>query len=110
MYKMAKSTNLEVDRRIHECVKLLSSAKANSYIRRYAAEEWWASERQADRYLARARDIIRADYSLERSEFMASRIALLDKITEASIKAGQHSNAIGALRLQAELTRLLDGK
>lgn len=103
-----KATNIEIDRRIHEIVKLISSAKTNSYIRRYAAEEWGASERQAERYLARARDIIRADYTIERSEFMASRIALLDKIAEASIKQGQHSNAVGALRLQAELTRLLD--
>ncbi len=103
-----KATNIEIDRRIHEIVKLISSAKTNSYICRYAAEEWGASQRQAERYLARARDIIRADYTIERSEFMASRIALLDKIAEASIKQGQHSNAVGALRLQAELCRLLD--
>lgn len=67
-----------------------------------------ASERQADRYLAKAREIIKDDYSIERSEFLASRIALLDKIAESSIREKQHSNAVGALRLQAELTRLLD--
>ncbi|KZR93102.1 hypothetical protein MITS9509_00979 [Synechococcus sp. MIT S9509] len=103
-----KATKAEVDRRIHEIVKLLCSAKTNSYIRRYAAEEWGSSERQADRYLVRAREIIQADYSIERHEFMASRIALLDKIAEKSIAQGQHSNAVGAIRLQAELTRLLD--
>ena len=103
-----KATNIEIDRRVHEIVMLLSSAKTNSYIRRYAAEEWGASERQADRYLQRARDIIRADYSIERHEFMASRLALLDKVAEASIRQGQHSNAVGAIRLQSELCRLLD--
>ena len=103
-----KSDKAEIDRRIHTVVKLLSSAKTNSYIRRYAAEEWGASERQTDRYLARAREIIRADYSIERPDFLSSRLALLDKIIDASINSKQHSNAVGALKLQAQLTRLLD--
>ena len=105
---MAKSTKAEVNRRVHEVVKLICAAKTNSHIRQYAADEWGSSERQADRYLAQAREIIKADYSIERSEFLASRIALLDKIAEKSIAQGQNSNAVGALRLQAELTRLLD--
>lgn len=103
-----KATNIEIDRRIHEIVKLLSSAKTNSYICRYAAEEWGSSQRQAERYLARAREIVKADYSVERSDFLSSRLALLDKVIQKSIETGQHSNAVGALRLQAELTRMLD--
>ena len=104
-----KSTHAEVDRRVHIVVKLLSSAKTNSYIRRYAAEEWGSSERQADRYLARALEIIKADYSVDRAEFLGTRLALLDEIIEASIRCKQHSNAVGALKLQAQLTRLLEG-
>ena len=103
-----KSSKHEVDRRVHEIVKLISSAKTTSYICRFASEEWGVDRRTSERYLARARDIIRADYSIERNEFMASRIALLDKIAERSIESGQHSNAVGAIRLQSELTRLLD--
>ena len=38
-----------------------------------------------------------------------TRLALLDEIIEASIRCKQHSNAVGALKLQAQLTRLLDG-
>ena len=94
--------------RIHTVVKLLSSAKTNSYSRRYSAVEWGASERQADRDLARARDIIRADYSVERPDFLGSGLALLGEIIEARIRCKQHSNAIGALKLQAQLTRLVD--
>lgn len=104
-----KSTNAEVDRRIHTVVKLLSSAKTNSYICRYAQEEWGVSLSQAERYLRKARDIIRADYSVERSDFLGSRLALLDEIIQASIRCKQHSNAVGALKLQAQLTRLLEG-
>ena len=104
-----KSDSAEIDRRVHTIVKLLSSAKTSSYIRRFAKEEWGVSESQADRYLARARDIIRADYSVDRSDFLRSRLALLDENIEASISTKQHSNAVGALKLQAQLTRLLEG-
>ena len=103
-----KSDRAEIDRRVHTVVKLLSSAKTSSYICRYAADEWGVSQRTAERYLIKAREIIRADYSVERSDFLGSRLALLDEIIEASIKCKQHSNAVGALKLQAQLTRLLE--
>ena len=104
-----KSDRAEIDRRVHTIVKLLSSAKTNSYIFRYAADEWGVTSRTAERYLAEARQIIRADYSVERSDFLGSRLALLDEIIEQSIRCKQHSNAVGALKLQAQLTRLMQG-
>ena len=104
-----KSDKAEVDRRIHAVVKLLSSAKTNSYILRFCSEEWGVTNRQAQTYLQRAREIIKADYSMERSDFLGTRLALLDEIIEASIRGKQHSNAVGALKLQAQLNRLLGG-
>ena len=104
-----KSDAAEIDRRIHTVVKLLSSAKTSSYVCRYASEEWGVDKRTAERYMAKAREIIRADYSIERHDFLDSRLALLDEIIESSIRTKQHSNAVGALKLQAQLTRLLDG-
>ena len=104
-----KSDAAEIDRRIHTVVKLLSSAKTSSYVMRYCAEEWGVHKRQAETYLQRARGIIRADYSVDRSDFLGSRLALLDEVIEASIRSKQHSNAVGALKLQAQLTRLLEG-
>ena len=104
-----KSTHAEIDRRVHTVVKLLASAKTNSYILRFCAEQYGVTSRQAETYLKRARDIIRADYSVERHDFLGSRLALLDQIIEASIRCKQHSNAVGALKLQAQLTRLLEG-
>ena len=104
-----KSDKAEIDRRIHAVVKLLSSAKTSSYVCRYARDEWGVSQATAERYMKRAREIIRADYSVERSDFLGTRLALLDEIIEASIRCEQHSNAVGALKLQAQLARLLEG-
>ena len=39
----------------------------------------------------------KADYSVERSDFPGTRLALLDEIIEASIRCKQHSNAVGTL-------------
>ena len=103
-----KASKHEVDRRVHEISLMISAGKTTSYVCRHAKEEWGVSVGQAERYLARAREIIRADYSVERSDFLGSRLALLDKVIQKSIESGQHSNAVGALRLQAELTRMLD--
>lgn len=105
---MKKANSAEIDRRVHEVVRLITSAKPTSYILRFCAEEWGVKTRQAETYLKRAREIIKSDYSVERSEFMASRMALLDKIIDASVRDGQHSNAIGAAKLQCQLARLLE--
>ena len=104
-----KSDKAEIDRWIHAVVKLLSSAKTNSYILRFCTEEWGVQKRQAETYLQRAREIIKADYSVERSDCLGTRLALLDEIIEDSNRCKQHSNAVGALKLQAQLTRLLEG-
>ena len=107
-----KSDKAEIDRRIHTVVKLLSSAKTTSYVCQYASDEWGVDRRTAERYLAKAREIIRADYSVERSDFLGSLLALLallNEIIEASIRCKQYSNAVRALKLQAQLTRLLEG-
>ena len=103
-----KSDAEEVDRRIHIVVKLLSSAKTSSYILRFCAEEWGVQKRQAETHLQRAREIIKADYSVERSDFLGTHLALLEEIIEASIRCKQNNNAIGALKLQAHLTGLLE--
>lgn len=99
----------EIDRRVHTVVRLLSSAKTNSYILRFCAEEWGVRKRQAETYLQRAREIIKKDYSVERSDFLGTLLALLNEIIEASIRSKQHSNAVGALKLQAQLKRLIEG-
>ena len=104
-----KSDKAEIDRRVHTVVKLLSSAKTNSYILHFCSEEWGVTNRQAQTYLQRAREIIKADYSMERSDFLGTRLAMLNEIIKSSIFYKQHRNAVGALKLQAQLTRLPEG-
>ena len=105
-----KSDAAEVERRIQHVVRMLSVATPAHEICSYGKETWGVSECQARRYIARARQVIREEYSVERSDFLGRQMAVLDKVIKASIDSGQHSNAVGALRLQAELTQLLGGR
>ena len=45
---------------------------------------------------------------MERYDFLGTRLAILHEIIKASICCKQHSNAVGELKLQAQLTRLLE--
>ena len=107
MFVAKKSAKHEIDHRIDVIARMIVDAATTSQIIRYCAVEWGVGQRQAETYLARAREIVRQDYSQERSDFLASRLGILDRVIQASIKSGQHSNAIGATRLQAELAQLL---
>ena len=48
---------------------------------------------QPGRSEAKTREIIKADKSAERSDFLSNRLALLDTIIQDSIDSKQHSNA-----------------
>ena len=74
-----------------------------------ASARWEGTDLQPGRSEAKTREIIKADKSAERSDFLSNRLALLDTIIQASIDSKQHSNAVGALKLQVQLTRLLEG-
>ena len=104
---MARQSAAEVERRINTVARMIVSAATQSQLLHFCSVEYGVSKRQAQNYIHRAREIVREDYSQERADFLASRIGILDKVIQASIKSGQHSNAIGATRLQAELTQLL---
>ena len=102
-----KATNAEIDHRIDVIARMICSAASTSQILRYCAVEWGVKQRQAETYIARARETVKQDYSQERGDFLASRLGVLDKVIQQSLKSGQHSNAIGAMKLQCQLTQLL---
>lgn len=103
-----KSCKHEVDQRVDIVARMLVNAATTSQICRFAKVEWGVSESTALRYLKRARQAIRDDYSQERSEFLASRLGVLDSVIQKAIKSNQLSAACGACRLQAELAQLLN--
>lgn len=105
-----KSTKAEIEHRVHKISRMIVMCSTRSQIQEYARNEWGVSRAQIDVYIERARLLIREDYSVDRMDFIASRLGTLDRIVQESVKSGQHSNAIGAIRLAAELTQTLTKK
>ena len=57
--------------------------------------------------VADARAVIRADYSADRRDFLAQKLALLDEVTKKAAESNQLNAVIGATRLSAELAQLV---
>ena len=105
-----RSSAAEVDARVAAVARLLVMCNTASQVHEFCRREWGVHRATSAVYIQRARAIIREDYSIERMDFIAARLGALDKIVQESINSGQHSNAIGAIRLASELTQTLGGK
>jgi hypothetical protein len=100
-----KSTNVEIDERINTVYDLLLRAYSRTQIVRYCAEHWNVGERQAENYMARARQLQQLDAELERPQWLASAIARLQDYEREARAKGNLSIAIKALEDQAKLLR-----
>ena len=71
-----KSTKIEIDMRVNRIARLLANGAVRSEIVQYCAKEWEIAERQTDTYIAKARDLIRADWETDRLTFSQRCCAL----------------------------------
>ena len=104
---MARITAAEKDRRTHLIAQMIINGTRTSECHRYAAETWGISRRQSEVYVADARALIRADYSADRRDFLAQKLALLEEVTRKAAESNQLNAVIGATRLSAELAQLV---
>lgn len=100
-----KSTNVEIDERINTVYDLLLRAHSRTQIVRYCAEKWKVGERQAENYIARARQLQQLDAAIERPEWLQAAIARLQDYEREAREAGRLGTAIQALEKQAKLLR-----
>ena len=101
-----KSTNAEIQLRISEVYGLLTRGFSRAKILRHAAERWDCSERQADTYIARAREVLEKDCEMSRPAFLAECLAGIREVRENAAHKGQHQVVLNAIQLQAKLVGL----
>ena len=104
---MNKQAAAEVERRVDQLARLLISGARTSECVRHSTETWGVTRRQSETYIARARKLIRDDMSMERQDFLAQKLALMDDVSKKALNSNQLGAAIGAARLAAELAQLL---
>ena len=101
-----KSTNAEITLRVNEVFGLLSRGYSRAQILQHAAELWDCSDRTADTYIARAREMLEKDCEMSRPAFLAEALSRLRGIEQQAAKRGQLMVATNAIRLQCELIGL----
>ena len=101
-----KSTNAEIEQRVKAVYRLLVKSYSRFQILQYASDQWDVSDRTADIYIQRARQLIQQDSEIERPQWLAAAIA---RLVEYEKRAGsddrQLLTAIKALETQAKLLR-----
>jgi hypothetical protein len=100
-----KCTNTEADQRVNAVYDLIVRAHSRTQIVRFASETWGVGERQAEHYMARARQLLALDAELERPQWLAAAIARLQEYERRASDKDQISIALKALEDQARLLR-----
>ena len=101
-----KSTNAEMELRVKEVYGLLTQSYSRAQILQHAADMWGCSVRQADTYIARAREILEQDCAMSRPAFLAEALVRLRRLEQRAESRGQLQVAVNAVRLQTELVGL----
>ena len=100
---MARSSATETKFRVDAVYKLLSEAQSRTQISQFAAAEWGVSQRMADEYIARARQLLTADADMARPAWLAEALQRLRTYEQAAASKGQYQTAVNSLTLQAKL-------
>ena len=93
--------------RIAEAVALLADGWTGPDAVAEGARRWGISPRQARRILASARKEVRSDMNLGRPEYAGLMLMRLERIARRAEAAAQYAAAVGALRLAAQIARLM---
>ena len=100
-----KCNNTESDQRVNAVYSLLLRAHSRRQIIQFASENWGVGERQADAYIARARQLLALDAELARPQWLEAALARLQEYERRASDKEQLGTALVALEKQAKLLR-----
>lgn len=99
---------LEIAEQVAQVQEWLTMGKRPNQIRALCAEHWGLQTRAAEQRMQDARRQMVVDVDVYvRKDKAAQMIQQLEQVLEQALQMRQGSNAIGALRLQADLLQLL---
>ena len=98
-----RASKFEKEDRIFQMVRLISSGAVTSDLVRYAADKWGISRRQAEVYIAEAREIIIDDINRERPQIAAELIHTCQTVIKNGLKSNQLNVVVGAINTIARL-------
>ena len=100
-----KCTKVEKKARVEELADLIVKGYSQRELNRHVVDGWELSQNSALLYIREARDVVTEDLvDIDRVDMLASKVQMLEQIARDSVASGRENNAIGAIRLLAELT------
>jgi len=100
------TTKAETNERAARFARIIATGGRRSDCIRYAREKWGVSDDTCDKYLAMARDQLKADWDLERPQMIADLLSQCSTLQLEARKAGQLHIALGAINTAARLAQL----
>jgi len=82
---------------------LLCEGQSRGDIVRFVADQWGVTDRQADNYIARAREKLAQDADMARPAWLAEALGRLRRYEQAAYKRGNVQCALNSVALQAKL-------
>ena len=106
--KRAAYRAIEIAEQIAQVQEWLTQGKRPNQIRALCAEHWGLQTRASEQRMQDARRQMCVDANVyDRQEKVGQMLQQLEQVLEQALQMRQGSNAIGALRLQADLLQLL---
>ena len=100
-----KCTKVEKKARVEELADMIVKGYSQREMVRHVRETWGLSDDSAAIYIREARNVVKEDLvDIDRVDMLASKVQMLEQIARDSVASGRENNAIGAIRLLAELT------
>lgn len=105
----AKGTTIaQTELRINRIARLLANGATRSECLQYGATEWGLKPRQIDNYIQRAREILRADWEIDRKTFVAELLSQLATLQKDARKSNQPHVALGCINTAARIARVFE--
>jgi hypothetical protein len=100
------SSKAEIDVRAQRFARIIANGGRRSDCIRYASENWGVGEAACGRYLAMAREQLKADWDVERPQMIADLLSQCSTLQIEARRAGQYHIALGAINTAAKLAQL----
>ena len=100
------TTQAETQLRAQRFARIIANGGRRSDCIRYASENWGVGEAACGRYLAMARDQLKADWDIERPQMIADLLSQCSTLQMEARRAGQYHIALGAINTAAKLAQL----
>lgn len=102
------STKVQKQMRINRIARLLANGATRSECQQYGASEWGISTRQIDQYIHDAREILKADWEIDRKTFVAELLSQLATLQMEARKSNQPHVALGCINTAARIARVFE--